>query len=151
MKFAIFLKRPDGVYKVSGFESRITEASTQLALYLFRHYPVSFFDDKLDEEGKDTEKILRDSRNGFIIWRQGDMECKMPEGFFYVDAEKEKKQDEKWWQASSPKTKKLVIEVDINEAYQKGFSEGFAKGLDSGRDEGYRQGVLDSAANPYLN
>src|SRR6185312_13940366 len=150
MKYAIYLKRADGKYKVSDFECRVADASRQLALYLFRHYPVSFFDDKIDETG-DTEKILRDSRTGFIVWREGDMECKMAEGFFYLEQEKNKKEDEKWWHASLPKSKKLVIEIDIRDAYQKGFTEGYAKGLDSGRDEGYRQGVLDSAANPFYN
>lgn len=145
MQYNIFLKRDDGTFKVSGTECRKEEASRQLALYLFRHYPVRFFDDKLGEDG-DTEKVLRDSRSGLVIWRQGDLECKLPEGFFYIDPEKKDVTKEKWWEVSLPKSKKLVIEIGIQEAYKKGYREGYSKGVDDGKDEGYRQGIHDRAS-----
>ena len=143
MEYSIFLKRKDGTYKVSGFECRSIDASRQLALYLFRHYPVSFYDDKLSEEG-DTEKILKDSRSGLIVWRQGDMECKLPEGFFFINENKKADaKEERWWEVALPKSKKLVIEIDIQNAYKNGFTAGYAKGLEEGKDEGYRQGIQD--------
>jgi len=146
MNYSIYLKRKDGTYKVSGFECRSIEASRQLALYLFRHYPVNFFDDKLGEDG-DTEKILKDTRSGLIVWREGDMEVKLPEGFFHVDkVDKESFKEEKWWEASMPVLKKQVAEADIEHAYKDGFSEGYAKGLEEGKDEGYRQGIQDMSS-----
>jgi len=149
MQYSIYLKRKDGTYKVSGFESRSIEASRQLALYLFRHYPVRFYDDKVSEEGE-TEKILKDSRSGLVIWRQGDMECKLPEGFFFVNENKmELNSEEKWWQIAFPESKKQVIELDIENAYKDGFQEGYMKGLEQGKDEGYRQGIHDYS--PILN
>ncbi len=151
MKYGIFLKRTDGTYKVSGYECRTEEASRQLALYLFRHYPVSFSDDVLAENG-DTEKILKDARNGLIVWREGDMECKMPEGFFYVNEDKvEADKQEKWWESCLPQSKRMVIEVDIKDAYKKGFGEGYAKGIEEGKDEGYRQGIHDFVCQVQLN
>jgi hypothetical protein len=149
MKYEVFLKKADGTYKVSGYECRTTEAPRQLALYLFRHYPVSFFDDVLSDNG-DTEKILRDARNGLIVWREGDMECKLPEGFFYVNEAKENKKP-RWWEECLPQSKKLVIEVDIKEAYKRGFGDGHAQGLEEGKDEGYRQGIHDAIYQMEMN
>ena len=151
MKYSVFLKKADGTYKVTGYECRKEDASRQLALYLFRHYPVSFFDDELSENG-DHEKILKDSRNGLIVWRQGDMECKLPEGFFYVNESREDITTErKWWESCLPQSKKMVIEIDIKESYNKGFGEGYMQGLEEGKDEGYRQGIQDFICQVQLN
>ena len=130
MEHSIYLKRADGTYKVSGFNCRKEDAPRQLALYLFRHYPVNFFDDLLDEAG-DTEKILKDTRSGLIVWREGDRECKLPEGYFYLEENKaEPLTNEKWWQSALPQSKKALIETDIKDAYQKGFAEGYAAGVE---------------------
>lgn len=146
MEYSIFLKRKDGTYKVSGYESRPSEAPRQLALYLFRHYPVRFYDDKLSEDG-DTEKILKDSRSGLIVWREGDMECKLPEGYFFVNESKSGEGKEDMWQKLTlPIAEKQFLEVDIQNAYKNGFSAGYAKGIEEGKDEGYRQGIHDVSA-----
>lgn len=151
MEYGVYLKRADGTYKVSGFECRATEASRQLALYLFRHYPVSFFDDRLDECG-DTEKILKDRRSGLIVWREGDRECKLPEGYFYIEQGKpETQENTRWWESALPQSKKALIEIDIKDAYKKGFSEGYSQGLDAGKEEGYRQGIRALVRQPQLN
>jgi|GEM_PF-2025420 hypothetical protein len=151
MKYEVFLRKSDAIYKVSAFDCRTEEAPRQLALYLFRHYPVSFSDDQLSENG-DSEKILRDQRSGLIIWREGDMECKLPEGFFYVNESREEMEPEKrWWETSLPQSKKMVIEIDIKAAYKKGFSEGYVQGIEEGKEEGYRQGIHDLICHVELN
>jgi flagellar biosynthesis/type III secretory pathway protein FliH len=149
MKYDILLKKSDGTYNVSCFECKAEDSSRQLALYLFSHYPVSFFDDRLEEQG-DTEKVLKDTRNGHIVWRQGDLECKLKEGYFSVK-EKKEEPEIRWWEEALPKSKKLIIEVDIQNSYKKGFREGYSKGMEEGKEEGYRQGVLDSARHAQLN
>lgn len=150
MKYDVFLKKEDGTYKVSGYECRAEEAPRQLALYLFRHYPVRFYDDTLSAEG-DSEKILKDARTGLIVWREGDMECKLPEGFFYVDPVKEQVKTPRWWDECLPQSKKQVIELDIKEAYRRGFGDGHAQGIEQGKDEGYRQGIHDALYQLELN
>lgn len=149
MKYDILLRKDEGIYKVTDFECRAEESAIQLALYLFRHYPVRFYDDKLSEDG-DTERVLKDTRTGYIVWRQGDMECKMKEGYFYLQERKEENAT-RWWEKALPKSKKLVIEADIQHSYKKGFNEGYNKGIEEGKEEGYRQGVLDAALCNHLN
>jgi flagellar biosynthesis/type III secretory pathway protein FliH len=149
MKYNILVKKDDGTYKVSDFECRAEDSSRQLALYLFRHYPVSFFDDKLDEQG-DTEKVLKDTRTGHIVWRQGDLESKLKEGHFYIK-EKKEEPELRWWEEALPQSKRMIIEVDIQNSFKKGFREGYNKGIEEGKEEGYRQGVLDSARHAQLN
>jgi flagellar biosynthesis/type III secretory pathway protein FliH len=148
MKYNIFLKRPDGTYKVSVFESEADEASRQLSLYLFRHYPVSFFDDMLDKEG-DNEKVLKDSRTGKIVWREGELNCRLEEGYFFVE-EKKEEEIEQWWKNALPTSKKISIELDIQHAWKKGFAEGYAKGIEEGREEGYRQGIHNRVINEII-
>ncbi|MGP8217059.1 MAG: hypothetical protein ACLQQ4_15935 [Bacteroidia bacterium] len=139
MKYGIFLNKADEIYKVSGIECSAEDASRQLSLYLFRHYPVSFYDDRLSEDG-DSEKILKDSRNGLIVWREGDLECKLPEGVFYITENiEDAPQEEKWWKYGLPESKKMVIEGDIKSAYKKGYGEG------------YRQGICDLMHQVQLN
>ena len=124
MKFEIFLKKANETYKVTEFECCKGEASRQLSLYLFRHYPVSFYDDLLSDTG-DSEKVLKDARSGLVVWRQGDMECTIPEGFFYVNEYKETQaQQISWWETSLPQSKKVAIEIDIDDAYTRGYMEG---------------------------
>jgi len=138
MTYNIFLKRPEGTYKVSLFDGEPDEAARQLSLYLFRHYPVSFFDDMLD--GGETEKVLKDSRSGRIVWREGELACRLEEGYFFTEEQKPE-EPMQWWQSALPTSKKISIELDIQNAWNKGFEEGYAKGVEEGREEGYRQGI----------
>jgi hypothetical protein len=144
MTYSIFLRRHDGVCKVSVFESKEEDAARQLSLYLFRHYPVSFFDDETDAAG-DMEKVLKDCRTGKIVWRQGDTTSKIEEGEFYVEQDKEPSKELRWWESALPASKKVSIELDIQNAWKKGFAEGYGKGLEEGREQGYRQGVRDKS------
>jgi len=141
MTYNIFLKRPEGTYKVSVFDSEADEAAKELSFYLFRHYPVNFCDDQLDEAG-DSEKVLKDNRSGKIVWREGDRTCRLQEGYFFVE---EKVQDEQapWWRTALPHSKKQSIELDIQSAWKRGFSEGYAKGT----EEGYQQKINELITN----
>lgn len=143
MKYNIFLKRPEGTYKVSIFESGAEDAARQLSLYLFRHYPVSFFDN--DMGNGDSEKVLKDSRSGKIVWREGELNCRLEEGYFFTEVQDETEDAPCWWKDALPASKKVSIELDIQNAWKKGFAEGYAKGVDEGREQGYRQGVYDKA------
>jgi hypothetical protein len=123
MKYGIYVRRHDGAVKLSALECEADDRARQLSLYLFRHYPVSFFDDVTDAAG-DMEKVLKDSRTGMVVWREGDTSCKIEEGEFYIEA---------------------LTELDIQDAWKSGFSEGYAKDVEDGREQGYRQGVRDKA------
>jgi len=138
MKYILFLKRPEGTYKVSAFESdaeylsdQKAEAATQLSLYLLRHYPVTFTD---NESGGAAGcpplkgRALKDKRNGKIVWRPGALQCTLQEGLFYAEAQQEQPAETCWWKYALPASKRTSIEMDIQNAWKKGFEEGYAKG-----------------------
>ncbi len=133
MTYSIFFKAPRWQY-VKSLSSKVRKKTQQGSFhYTFSgHYPVSFFDDETDAAG-DTEKVLKDCRTGKIVWRQGDTSSKIEEGEFYVEQNKEPSKELRWWESALPASKKVSIELDIQNAWKKGFAEGYGKGLEEGK------------------
>lgn len=127
--YSIYLKRKEEIHKVSLIECEAQDAARQLSLYLFRHYPVSFFDENIDAAG-DYEKVLKDCRTGKITWRQGHLTCTLEEGEFYIEEDKKPVKEVPWWESALPASKKLSIEMHIQNAWKQGFSEGYNKALE---------------------